>query len=98
MRLALMAMRTFESPRDDKQRRLHIEMMLVSEFSRFLRQAVSACIAAQPEAIAQAFHVRKMDLAPGVVLRWRVPHAAIPTLKGSGPSPRESYTVAMNAR
>jgi len=49
-------------------------MVLVSKFTRIRRNTVTACVAAQPEAIAQAFHVREMDFTPGVILGFWVPH------------------------
>ena len=76
MRLALIAMRALEPPRDQKQRRFHIPMMPVSEFTRFWRDVVSARIAAQPKAIAEALYVGKVNLAPGIALWLCVPHHA----------------------
>jgi hypothetical protein len=52
MRLALAAMRALEALRNCEQRRLHIQMMQVSELARVWRDVVSARIAAQPKAIA----------------------------------------------
>jgi hypothetical protein len=54
-------------------------MMQVSKFTRFWRDVVSARIAAQPKAIAEALYVGKVNLAPGIILGFGVPHAAIPT-------------------
>jgi len=45
-------MRALEPPRNRQQRRLHIQMMQVSEFTWFWRDAVPARITAQPKAIA----------------------------------------------
>jgi hypothetical protein len=50
--------------------------MLVRELTRLWRVTVTACIAAEPEAIAQAFHVGEMNLAPGFILGLVVPHGS----------------------
>ena len=47
---------------------MHIQMMLLGKGTRIRRDAVTARVAAQPEAIAQAFYVGKVNLAPGVIL------------------------------
>ena len=54
-------------------------MMQVSEFTWLWRQAVAACVTTQPEAIAEALYVGKVNLAPGIAIWLCVPHAAIPT-------------------
>ena len=46
MRLARVAMRALEPPRDEEQRRLHVEMMLFGKRTRFRRHAVPARITA----------------------------------------------------
>ena len=43
-------------------------MMQISELTRLRRETVTACVAAQPEAIAEAFDMRKVNLAPGIIL------------------------------
>jgi hypothetical protein len=44
MRLAFVAMRAFEPLRDREQGHFHIEVMLVSKFTRLRRDVVSARI------------------------------------------------------
>jgi hypothetical protein len=63
--------------------------MLVSEFTWLRRDAVTAGVAAQPKAIAEAVDVRKVDFAPGFIFWFVVPHVAIPTLDGHLLSHRE---------
>ena len=52
-------------------------MVVGSKLTRFRRDALSAGIAAQPEAITylETLHECKMDHAPIVILRLVVPHA-----------------------
>ena len=50
--------------------------MLGSEGARLWRHAVSARVAAQPEAIAEVLYVGKVNLAPGVILGHVVPRGA----------------------
>ena len=52
MGFRLVAMSALETVRNGEQRRFHIQMMLMSEFAWLWRQAVTARITAQPEAIA----------------------------------------------
>lgn len=49
--------------------------MLASKVTRLGRHAVPTRVATQPEAIAEAFHMREMNLVPGVVLGIGVPTA-----------------------
>ena len=49
-------------------------MMQVSELARVWRETVTARVTAQPKAVAQAFHVGQVDLPPGIVLGFVVPH------------------------
>jgi hypothetical protein len=48
--------------------------MLVREYARLWCDAVTASVTPKPKALAQAFQVRKMDLPPGVILWFGVPH------------------------
>ena len=56
-------------------------MMQMGKFTRFWRDVVSARIAAQPKAIAEALYVGKVNLAPGIAIWLCVPHTSIPTLE-----------------
>ena len=72
-------------------------MMLVGEFTRIWRQAVPARVAPKPEAIAKAFDVGEVNLAPAVSLGFGVPHDTFSTPEQLLLTHRESYTANLNA-
>jgi len=71
-------------------------MMQVSKFTRVWRDAVTACVTPKPKAVAKAFDVGQVNLAPGVIFGFGVPHDAVSTPERHLLTHRESYAAKQN--